>query len=71
MAIMEGMTRRMGAGLRAQGQNSMIDIIGMSFIPLHKVIGPFIFFVSLLRMVWGGLRLVATIFLRVAIIWRN
>jgi hypothetical protein len=46
----------------------MIDIIGMSFIPLYTVIGPFIFFVSLLLMVWGGLRLIVTIFLKVAII---
>jgi hypothetical protein len=48
----------------------MIDIIGMSFIPLHKFIGPFIFFISLLLMVWGGLRLIVTIFQRVAIILR-
>jgi hypothetical protein len=34
------------------------------------VIGPFIFFVSLLLMVWGGIRLVVTIFLKVTIILR-
>jgi hypothetical protein len=55
-----------GHGLRAH----MINIIGMSFIPLYTVISPFIFFVSLLLMVWGGLRLVVTIFLKVAIILR-
>jgi hypothetical protein len=45
----------------------MIDIIGMSFMPLYKVIGPFLFFVSMLMMVWGGSRLTVKIFLRVAI----
>jgi hypothetical protein len=29
-------------------------IIGMSFIPMHKVIGPFLFFMYLLLMVWGS-----------------
>jgi hypothetical protein len=48
----------------------MIDIIVMSFIPLCKVIGPFIFFDPFLLMMWGGLRLAVTIFLRVAIILR-
>ncbi len=42
----------------------------MSFFPLNKVMGPMIFFLSLLLMVWGGLRLVVAIFLRVAIIVR-
>jgi hypothetical protein len=56
--------------LGAQAQSSMIDTLGMSFLPLYKVIGQFIFFVSLLLMVWGGLRLEVTIFLRVAIILR-
>jgi hypothetical protein len=42
----------------------------MSFIPLYSVVGQFVFFVSLLLMVWGGLILVVTIFLRVAIIMR-
>jgi hypothetical protein len=48
----------------------MIDLIGMSFIPLCAVNGPFVFFVSLLFIILGGLRLVMTIFLRVAIILR-
>jgi hypothetical protein len=48
----------------------MIDLIGMSFIPLCTVIGPFVFFVMLLFIIWGGLRLVMTIFLRVAIMLR-
>ncbi len=42
----------------------------MSFFPLYSVVGLLIFFLSLLLMVWGGLRLVVTIFLRVAIIVR-
>jgi hypothetical protein len=37
-----------------QAQASMINIIGMRFIPTYKVIGPFLFFMSLLLMVWGG-----------------
>jgi hypothetical protein len=42
----------------------------MSFIPLYSVIGPIIFSVSLLLIVWGRLRLVVMIFLRMAIIVR-
>jgi hypothetical protein len=42
----------------------------MSFIPLYKVIGPLIFFVFLLLMVWGGFLLTITIILEVAIIMR-
>jgi hypothetical protein len=30
----------------------MIDIIGISFIPTYKMVGPFLFFMSLLLMVW-------------------
>jgi hypothetical protein len=52
-----------GLALGSQAQSSMIDIMGMSFIPLYTVVGPFVFFVSLLLMVWGGLRMVVTIFL--------
>jgi hypothetical protein len=48
----------------------MIDIIGMSFIPLYKVIGPFLSFVSLLLMIWGGLRRIVMMLLLVAIIMR-
>ncbi len=61
-----------GLSLGAQDQSLIIDIIGMSFIPLYKFIGSFIFFVSLLLMAWGegGLRLIVTIFLRIAIILR-
>jgi hypothetical protein len=45
----------------------MIDIIGMSFIPLYKVVGPFLLCVSMLMMVWVGSRLTVKICLRVAI----
>ncbi len=46
--------REWGLALGAQARSSMVDIIGMSFIPLYMIIGPF--FVSLLLMVWGGLK---------------
>jgi hypothetical protein len=59
-----------GLALGAQAQSSMVNITGMSFITLYTVIGPLIFFVSLLLMVVGGLKLVVTIFLRVTIILR-
>ncbi len=59
-----------GLALGAQAQSSMVNITGMSFITLYTVIGPFIFFVSLLLMVLGVLKLVVTIFLRVTIILR-
>ncbi len=35
----------------SQTQASRIDIMGLSFIPVYKVIGPFTFFVSLVLMV--------------------
>jgi hypothetical protein len=37
-----------GLALGAQTQLSLIDLIGMSFIPLYLVVGPFMFFLSLL-----------------------
>jgi hypothetical protein len=40
----------------------------MSFFHIYSVVGPLIFFLSLLLMVWGGLRLVVMIFLWVVII---
>jgi hypothetical protein len=60
-----------GLALGTQAQLSIVDLVGMSFFPLYSVVGPLIFFLSLLLMVWGGLRLVVTIFLRVAIIMRH
>jgi hypothetical protein len=59
-----------GLALGTQAQLSLIDLVGMSFFPLYSMVGPLIFFLSLLLMVWGGLWLVVTIFLRVAIIVR-
>ncbi len=59
-----------GLALGTQAQLSIMDLVGMSFFPLYKVVGPMIFFLSLLLLVWGELRLVVTIFLRVAIIVR-
>jgi hypothetical protein len=44
--------------------------VGASFFPLYRVVGPMIFFLSLLLLVWGGLRLIITVFLRVIIIVR-
>jgi hypothetical protein len=55
-------------GLAAQG--SLIDLVGVSFFPLYKVVGPMIFFLSLLVLIWGGLRLIITVCLRVIIIVR-
>ncbi len=48
----------------------MIDIIGMSFMPMYKAITPFLFFMSLLLMVWGIFWLIITVCLRVFIITR-
>jgi hypothetical protein len=55
-----------GLALGSAAQLSLIDLVGINF-PLYRVIGPMIFFLSLLLLVWGGLRLVVTVFLRVAI----
>ncbi len=35
-----------------QAQSTMIDKIGMSFIPINKAVGTFIFFMFLLFMVY-------------------
>jgi hypothetical protein len=59
-----------GLALGTAAQLSIMNLAGMSFFPLYKVVGPIIFFLSFLLMVWGGLWLVVTIFLRVAIIVR-
>ncbi len=42
-----------GLALGSQAQTSLIDLIAMSFIPLYFVVWPFIFFMSLVLMVWG------------------
>jgi hypothetical protein len=59
-----------GLALGTAAQLSIMGLVGMSYFPLYKVVGPIIFFLSFLLMVWGGLCLVVTIFLRVAIIVR-
>jgi hypothetical protein len=59
-----------GLALSSAAQGSLIDIIGASFFPLYRVMGPMIFFLSLMLLVWGGLRLMVTVLLRVIIIVR-
>jgi hypothetical protein len=59
-----------GLALSSAAQGSLIDLVGASFFPLYKVVGPMIFFLSLLLLVWVGLRLIITVFLRVIIIVR-
>jgi hypothetical protein len=59
-----------GLALSSAAQGSLIDIVGASFFPLYRVVGPMIFFLSLLLLVWGGLRLIITVLLRVIIIVR-
>jgi hypothetical protein len=59
-----------GLPLSSAAQGSLIDIVRASFFPLYRVLGPMIFFLSLLLLVWGGLRLIITVLLRVVIIVR-
>jgi hypothetical protein len=59
-----------GLAFSSAAQGSLIDIVGASFFPLYRVVGPMIFFLSLLLLVWGGLRLIITVLLRVIIIVR-
>jgi hypothetical protein len=59
-----------GLALGSAAQGSLIDLVGVNFFPLDRVVGPMIFFLSLLVLVWGGFRLAVTVFLRVAIIVR-
>jgi hypothetical protein len=59
-----------GLALGSAAQGSLIDLVGVNFFPLYRVVGPMVFFLSLLLLVWGGLRLAVTVFLRVAIIVR-
>jgi hypothetical protein len=47
----------LGLELGAQAQSTIMDIIEMSFIPMYKVVGLFLF-ISLLLMVWGGFNLI-------------
>jgi hypothetical protein len=59
-----------GLALSSAAQGSLIDIVGASFFPLYRVMGSMIFFLSLLLQVWGGLRLIIPVLLRVIIIVR-
>jgi hypothetical protein len=59
-----------GLAMGAQAQMSLVGLVGISFFPLYSVVGPLLFFLSLRQMVWGSLRLIVTIFLRVIIIVR-
>jgi hypothetical protein len=59
-----------GLALSTAAQGSLIDIMGANFFPLYRVVGPMIFFSSLLLLVWGGLRLVVTVLVRVIVIVR-
>jgi hypothetical protein len=59
-----------GLALGSAAQVSLIDLVGVNFFPVYRVVGPMVFFLSLLLLVWGGLRLVVTVFLRVAVITR-
>jgi hypothetical protein len=58
----------LGLALGAQAQLSLVNLLGLSCFHLYSIVGPLICFLSLLLMVWGGLRLIVTIFLRVIII---
>jgi hypothetical protein len=59
-----------GLALSSAAQGSLIDIVGANFFPLYKVVGPMIFFLSLLLLVWGTFRLLVTILIRVIVIVR-
>jgi hypothetical protein len=60
-----------GLALSTAAQGSLIDIVGASFFPLYRVVGPMIFFLSLMLLVWGGLRLVVTVLVRVIVTQKN
>jgi hypothetical protein len=59
-----------GLALSTAAQGSLIDIVGASFFPLYRVVGPMIFFLSLMLLVWGGLSLAVTILVRIIVIVR-
>jgi hypothetical protein len=59
-----------GLALSAAAQGSLIDIMGASFFPLYGVVGPMIFFLSLMLLVWGAFRLMGTVLIQVIVIVR-
>jgi hypothetical protein len=58
-----------GLALSSAAQGSLIDIVG-GFFPLYRVVGPMIFFLSLMLLVWGAFRLMVTVLIRVIVIVR-
>jgi hypothetical protein len=59
-----------GLALSSAAQGSLIEILGASFFPLYKVVGPMIFSLSLMLLVWGAFRLMVTILIRIIVIVR-
>ncbi len=59
-----------GLALTSAAQVSLIDIIGSNFFPLYSVVGPMIFFLSLMLLVWGAFRLMITVLVRAIVIVR-
>ncbi len=59
-----------GLGLSPAAHGSIIDIVGANFFPLYSVVGPMIFFISLMLLVWGVFRLMVTVLIRAIIIIR-
>jgi hypothetical protein len=51
-----------------RAQSTMIDMIGMSFIPMYNVVGCFLLIASLTLIVWGEFWLIITVCLRLFII---
>ncbi len=70
--VYSGRNKRGGwvLALSSAAHGSLIDIVGASFFPLYRVVGPMIFFLSLMLLVWGGLRLIVTILVRIVVIVR-
>jgi hypothetical protein len=59
-----------GLALSSAAQGSLIDIVGASFFPLYSVVGPMIFFLSLMLLVWGAFRWMVTVLIQVIVIVR-
>ncbi len=54
-----------------QARATMIDLIGVSIILEYQVVGPFLFFISLLLIIWEGFQLVINIGLVILIIAKD
>jgi hypothetical protein len=57
-----------GLGLGAGAKSAMLDLIGLQFIPFYHVLGPFMFLFTFALLIWGAVRLVITIAVRMWII---